>query len=497
MGGTLRRWVRRTCLAAASASLLLAFLAPGSDAQEGDAPRPEVFRGTASSLAASVQADREALLPIPELFRFIALDGNSQYESSTQQARASLLFPGNGLILGPSLACGTFGGQFPPEFKPLLDTCLQYKYPLTVYADSFAPDAATSGSVTLASPSDPVSGNATRATAHAAEDGAKTDAAMQDLRVLGLPAFGPISPPIPGYEPNGAIFTVDNATSRTDQRIEAGKLVVDAESTLSGVSMIGGLIRIGSIRSESHVIDDPAAEATSDSLLEVSGVTVGGVPAQITDEGLVVGSPTGGLGPLVQQVQTQLNGLLAQWNVKITTLGAEKGVDDTGASFASVGGLLVEFSRDVQGSPTVPGPAGELDPNGIYTGTIQLGSTAARGQADTFGVDELTSGESTFDTGGVAFGSDTGDTSFGGGTTSLATPVPSTSSAPLATTGGTAASSGGGGAASVTTPQRTSAFNDLFADRLRLLYLALTLGVLALCVTPRLALPARLPRYRP
>ena len=102
------------CLVAAGACLLLAVAAP-SPAQEQDTVPPArgVPRQGVLVQVMSVQVDRKALIPVPELFRFIALDGAGTYESSTRQARASLLFPGNGLILGPSLACGTFGAQFP------------------------------------------------------------------------------------------------------------------------------------------------------------------------------------------------------------------------------------------------------------------------------------------------------------------------------------------------------------------------------------------------
>ena len=97
-------------------------------------------------------------MPVPDVFNFIALDGSAEYGSSSQQARASLLFPGNGVILGPSLACGTFGGQFPPQFKPILDTCLKYQYPLTVFADSFNPDNSTNGSLAFGTPKNDIQG---------------------------------------------------------------------------------------------------------------------------------------------------------------------------------------------------------------------------------------------------------------------------------------------------------------------------------------------------
>lgn len=478
MRGSLRQRARRTCLVAAGVCVLLAVAAPSAPAQEDDTvPRPEVFRGSASSQVASVQLDRDALLPVPELFRFIALDGASTYESSTREARASLLFPGNGLILGPSLACGTFGGQFPEEFKPIIDTCLQYKYPLTVFADDFEPDGASSGSLALGSPTDPVSGNAVRAQAHAGEDAATTDAAMQDLRVLGLPAFGPVTPPIPGFEMDTSLFTVDSATSRTNQRIVKGVLVVDAESTLSGVRLIGGLIHIGSLRSLSHVTDDANGVRTASATLEVSGVTVGGVPAEITDKGLVLGPSAGGSdGPLAQEQQSQLNELLRTFNVKVTTLGSQQGTDDKGTAVASVGGLLIEFERDVQGLPTVPGPAGELDPNGLYTGSFQLGSTAVLGSAVTFASE-------VFDA--DAFVSD-GSLDLGSPSFDAATPIenvaqPSTASAPSA------------GDSTAAKAQLARSLGNIFGDRLGLLYLSLMFAVLGCCIVPALTVPARFP----
>jgi hypothetical protein len=481
MRASRRRSARRACLVAAAACLLLALFAPTSPAQEDDTiPRPEVFRGAASSRAASVAADRDALLPVPDLFRFIALDGFGMYESSTRQARASLLFPGNGLILGPSLVCGTFGAQFPAEFKPVLDTCLQYKYPLTVFADDFAPDGASSGSLAFGAPDDPLSGNAVRAAAHAGEDAVTTDAEMQDLRVLGLPALGSVSPLLAslGVETiDASLFTVDSATSRTNQRIVRGSLVVDAEATLSGISMIGGLVRIGSLRSESHVTDDAHGKRTADAMFEVNGVTVGGVPAQITEEGLVLGTPAGGLGPLVDQLQAQLNELLRALNLTVTVLGAEESTDDEGSAVASVGGLLIEFSAPVDGLPAVPGPLGDLDLNGAYAGSLQLGATAARGAAFSFDPDAVSepSADPGFDPGSSFDGGAGGDLSL--------PDLPAAPSTPPASPDGPSASP----------PQLTRALEDLFGDRLGLVYLSLMFAVLGLCIAPRLFTPARLP----
>ena len=498
-----RQWARRLCLAAALVCLLLALTTPGSGAQEAetdtetdDVPLPDVFRGAASALGVSIEADREALLPVPEVFRFIALDGMGTYEQAKQEARASILFPGNGLILGPSLACGTFGGEFPDDFKPILDACLQYKYPLTVFADAFEPDGSTTGALALGSPKDPISGTAGGAKAHAGEDGVTTDAAMQDLRVLGLPAFGPVKPPIPGFELDTSVLTIDSATSRTNQRIEKGGIVVDAEATLEGIRMIGGLLEIGSIRSQSHALDDGNGKQTPDATLEVSGVTVAGQPAQITDQGLVVGEDGGGQGPLAESEQSAANKLLEEFNIRVTLLPASEGVEK-GAAVASVGGVLVEFSRDVQGAPLVPGPIGDVDANGIYTGSILLGQTAALGSVPVIPEDPEV-GDIGGDVGGglpLDSGSASLDDVGGGDVSGGDTAISGDSSLAPAPEG----DDGGGGEEQAAGPAATRPagfVDDLVADRLKLLYLAFTLAALGLCLAPRLTLPARLPANR-
>ncbi|MEX2294169.1 MAG: choice-of-anchor P family protein [Acidimicrobiales bacterium] len=479
------RRARRIFAVAAAICLLLAVGVSPSSAQDDEVAPPEVFRGSASSQVVSVQVDRADLLPVPDLFKFIALDGASTFESSFREARSSLLFPGNGLILGPSLACGTFGGQFPPEFKPVLDTCLQYSYPLTVFADDFKPKGATAGALAFGGPTDAISGNAVGAKASVGEAITTTDAVMQDLRVLGVPPFGAVSLPIPGLEIDTSLLTIDSATSRTSQRIVQGGLVTEARATISGVRMLGGLIEIESLVSTSQVTDDAQGKRTAVPSLVMSGVTVAGQPAQITDKGLVLG-PSGAASPLDQQIQGQINGVLEALGVKVTILGSEQSLDEGGAAVANVGGLLLEFAHDVQGLPTtptlpIPGvPNTEVDPNGLYVGSIQLGATGVLGSAVNYGIDDLdvplVDDDGFFDLGG---------TGFDVGGYDVASPSFTDTPAGVATGG---------------TPRITGRNTDLarslggvFGDRIGLLYLSLMFAVLACCITPRFTVPARLP----
>lgn len=485
-GSKTRRWLSRACAVGAACCVLL--VAVGSvGAQEEATPRPDVFRASASTLVASAFLDRAALLPVPDAFRFIALDGTGTYESSNQTARASIFYPGNGVISGPNLACGTFGGQFPEEFAPIIEACLETKYPLTAFADSLNPDSATAGSTQLGQPGDPLSAKAVRAVAHAAPDSSFTDAAMTDLRVGGIPAFGTItgSLPIPGApELDDTVFLIESAEATTDQRIdETGVLVVEAESVLSGVRLVGGLVEIGSIRSVATITDDGRGETTRDADLQVSGVTVGGVPAEITEDGLVVGDPTGADGPLAQQLTQLLNQAVEALGVRITALGAEDGVNESGVAFAEVGGVLVEFDVDVQGLPILPGPIGDIDPNGIYEGVIQLGQAGATGISSFIDAPVFTPG--------------------------LTPPIEPGAVPPLGTpptTGRSGTSDGGTALVPDATPEvaapdapedqqiLVSVLDEVYAGRLELVYLAFTLMALAVCLAPRLAVPARLPR---
>ena len=487
----IRRRLARLCVAGAIVATALAGFGAAAAQEEGP-PLPDVFRASASAQGVTAYLDRDALLPVPEAFRFIALDGLGTYESSNQTARASLLFPGNGIVSGPSLACGTFGGQAPEFFKPVIDACLAYKFPLSVNADSLNQDSSTTGSAQLGSPSDPISARAVRAVAHAALDASTTDSAMSDLRVVGLPVFGPVDVPLPvpgAPELDPTILVVENAEATTDERIdEAGRLVVRSVSVLDGVRLIGGLVQIDSIRSVSTVIDDGKGEKSQESTLDVSGVTVGGVPARITDEGLVVGSNTGADGPLREQLTKLANQLVEGFGVEITTLPVEQGVEDSGVAYARAGGVLVEFGVDVRGLPILPGPQGDVDPNGVYTGVMLLGQTGATGLASQIE-------EPAFDPGGFS----SPDVAFDG------SGVIDTPTSDFSDSGGTAgfddvpADSGGGeevaapGAPAAPGQRVVSVSEVLAAGRIELVYLAFTLITLAVCIGPRFVLPARLP----
>ncbi len=62
------------------------------------------------------------------------------YEASKQSGRASLVYPGNGVVSGPNLVCGTFIPNLPPEaipfFGPILDGVHRDPVPAAVESTS-------------------------------------------------------------------------------------------------------------------------------------------------------------------------------------------------------------------------------------------------------------------------------------------------------------------------------------------------------------------------
>ena len=480
MRGSRRSWVRRACFGAAALFGLLALVpTPSSAQEETGGARPELFQGHAESIGVVGEFNRDALLPGEDLFRFIALDGLGDYEPSVQKARAALFYPGNGVVSGPNLACGTFGGEFPEPFQPIVDQCLKYKFPLIAESDSFDDESSATGSVALGSPGDTVSGSGARATSRANEAGAITDAVVNDLEVLGLPDPGSLVPDLSDIDVDAAVLRIDSMASRTRQEIVQGSLVTRAESTMSGVRLIGGILQIGNLSSVSKVTDDGQGRRTATADLDISGVRVAGMPARITDKGLVLESSSGS-GPLAQQQQAAVNEFIQELGLEVRVLPFEADEDREGVGAASVGGLQVDFVRDVDGLPPLPGPPplGELDPNGQYTGSFLFAPTSVLGLAATFPVEAIP--EVPVDPGIIDPGVTGG--SFG---ESVSSPgdvaMPSSPDAPEAPT------------AAERRALRARLLGGLFDDRIAMAYLGMVFAVLGLVLVPRLSLPARLP----
>ncbi len=467
-----RRWGRRGCLAGAVACLGLAVAAPHLRAQVAGAPR--IYSGSASAFALQLYPDREqgGLFPIPRLLDGRFMEGSSELSSSGgSKAAAALYYPG-GAINGPALLCGEFGDQFPPQFAPILDACLGFRYPFAVSADSTTPDAQTVGGLALGAAGQPISSSAALAQAHVAADSATSDAVISDLRV-GLP-FLPIGTlvPIPGVNPlDPSLVSIDGITTRTAERFEGGVFVVEAVTHLSGIRLLAGLVQIASVETVSVSRADGREPATTQAASTVGGVTIGGIPASVGSDGLVLGSPTG-TGGVLGIVGDLVNQLLGGLGIEIKTLAAEH-ADGDGTTQGQAVGLGITIRLDLTQVPDI---------GDIYFVQMALASAGTQAFADDSALPPLAppSGGST----GGAPGGSTFTPGSPGTPGSPAVPgTPATPAAPAA-------------AAPTANPVR-DVVDELLADRVRLVYLAFTLAGLALCLSPRLTLPARLPAVGP
>ena len=157
---------------------------------------------------------------------------------------------------------------------------------------------------------------------------------------------------------------------------------------------------------------------------------------------------------------------------------------------ASVGGLLIEFARDVQGLPPRPrARSATVDPTASTRLTVQLGLTGALGSAANYGVDD-----DVLD-----------DRRRRRSTTSAATSPTAASASTTAARFDTDAGGLAGAGARTARPRRQRRTGGTLvrqrspttsAAASGFLYLALMFTVLALCIAPRLAVPARLPGHQ-
>jgi hypothetical protein len=431
---------------------------------------PDSFGGNASSAALNLALVTPALVPVEDLFDTYVAEGRATYEPDNQEGRASLVLPGNAGVMGPGLVCGEFlGPQAPEQLQPFVDACNGYRYPLSVVVDPLNPDGQTEGAGSLGEAGDPFSVQAAGAHAHAGTDATTTDAEVGAIRLTGAPGFGSLGALLEqqtGQAPDDALVAADGVTARTDQRFVDGKLVLDARATVAGLRLLGGIVRIGSIDSHSKLVLEPSKPPVPTTTFDVTGVEVAGRPARIGEHGLEVAGA--GSGPVQDRLNAQVAQLLQDRGLRLTVLPTAGDVGDTPG--ASIGGLSIELTTPIDGLPPVPGPTGDADLNGAYGIRLNVGATGVRGFTDRF------TDDASFEP--VAGSGDAG--SFDSGLPSPSVEPPA-GDVPTARPPSTPA-----------TPRLQPIASGLLADRVRLLYLCFTLAGVALCLTPRLTLPARL-----
>jgi hypothetical protein len=475
-----------------------------------------VFSGVAAATAIHQETNgKSGIGPTSQPFYGSFPDGLSQFSASGLIARGSTYWPGatvNGLGGLLCVAGFTPGCGLPP-------------FPLSAQTSGSPPDAHTTVSQNLGGGGAPVTLTALSAAAHADPNMVSTDAvdggytlgtggggasSAQAGQALAAAALGfrrqvaaiTNSPQAAaGVKPqatDGAVAMVASSESHTKQSFapdDPSTLVVHAETRLSGVDLLGGMIHVDSILTTSdYQTNDHGTDKHVDHVT-VHGVTAGGQPATIDQNGVTVGSNTQG-GPILDAVnsalQTALQASGSQLHLVGETSNPPQPIGGAGCGKGEADGLLLHLQAD----------ASQVPMGDVYFTNITLGSacTAATTSAQSTdlggagGVTDLGSSDSA--TQGAPAGADQG------AALSSSAALPGTPGTP-GTPGSLAASSSSPGRRGGHPGSRGGSgfFGEivdqaLVAHRLDTVYLAFTLAFAGLFLGSRLLVPARLPRGR-
>src|SRR4051812_12461715 len=196
--------LRRACFGAAALLVVTAAAAPviaKAAPNDPDADRPIVWSGTASASAIHVNADRsQGILPLKDVFFASFPEAESDWDNGTNNARASLLFPGPAGVVAVGTICEQvlplmFGpGAIPIPASPTFDAVCRPAptFPLTTQADNAKADARTDGSTVIGS-GFPLTLVTSSAIAHADRDSVYSDTVVGAFNVVGTSAVPPAS----------------------------------------------------------------------------------------------------------------------------------------------------------------------------------------------------------------------------------------------------------------------------------------------------------------
>jgi hypothetical protein len=179
--------------------------------------------------------------------------------------------------------------------------------------------------------------------AHADRNSAYSDAVIGSVNVIGVPALAPTAlafrkqsalilhgptaaATVTAQASDNSTLHIDSAVAHTKQIYDTdGALLVTASSTLNGVSLLGGAIKIAAIDSDSSSRTDGRGIAEHSEHFTLSGVTVAGQPAAIDQSGVHIG----GSGASVKPLSDALNGVLNAMGAKIAVASATGDVNSS------------------------------------------------------------------------------------------------------------------------------------------------------------------------
>jgi hypothetical protein len=340
--------VRRACFIAAGLMVVTAAIAPvvaKAAPSDPDADRPIVWSGLASASAIHVNADRnQGVLPLKDPFFMSAPEAESDWDNGSNNARASLVFPGPAGVVAVGTVCEQVLPQifnpsaFPIPPSPTFDAVCRPAptFPLTTQADNAKADARTDGSTTIGS-GFPLTLVTSSAVAHAARDSVFSDTVIGSFNVVGTNAVpaaslafrrqaasilrGPAAAAaVTAQDTDTSTLHIDSAVAHTKQVWDTdGALLVKASTTLNGISIAGGAIHIDALNSTSTSRNDGRGIATHDEHMTLGGVTVSGQPAAIDETGVHVNGSSSSAKPLTDAVNAALKAMGATLTVASTS----------------------------------------------------------------------------------------------------------------------------------------------------------------------------------
>jgi hypothetical protein len=499
--------LRRACFIAAGLLVVAAAAAPvvaKAAPNDPDADRPIVWNGLASASAIHVNADRsQGILPLKDPFFASFPEAESDWDTGSNNARASLVFPGPAGVVAVGTVCEQVLPQiFSPDRIPIppsptFDAVCRPAptFPLTTQADNANPDVRTDGSQVIGS-GFPLTVVTTTAAAHADRNYVGSDTVVGTVNVVGTSGLVPSSvafrrsaagifggplaaAAVKAQDTDNSTLHIDSAVAHTKQTWDTdGALLVKASTTLKGVSLLGGAIHIGAIDSNSTSRTDGRGIATHDEHFTLSGVTVGGQPASIDETGVHIGGSSSSAQPLTDALNTLLKSAGA--SIKLASTSGEVEDQNPKQVSSEADGLIFHIEQFLN------------IPNNVDTYfanfTLGVAGTQAVAASDRGSAPP----ESDASIGGVTGPSDTGSSG------SPASEVPGTF------TPGTPGSPGTSGSFSSTgrNPRtsvlgRRGALSQLEAElagfgiahRFELVYLAFAFAFVGVCLSSRLLVP--------
>ncbi|MDQ2649111.1 MAG: hypothetical protein M3Z03_06120, partial [Actinomycetota bacterium] len=278
----------RTAGAVVGVLVLVSLGAPsaGAPAQDTD-PEPSYSFVSASSGGDGLRVffDIVGFLPIAPAVSLATVSAEGFVETSRRTAVALLPDPGATIVAAPGLAAGLVGIPNVPG------------YPLVARADDpFVPEAEAS----------PILGSGVGTIrAEASSDRAAAVARLAGAGSEGITGLEPFTSLVDGLLDglgiplSGSLLDVGSSEVQVEEtQLGPSTLTARATSRLAGVSLLGGLVRIASIETMAQASLDRGVATADEPEVEVSGVTVAGIPASLDGDGLsLLGSsaPLGGL----------------------------------------------------------------------------------------------------------------------------------------------------------------------------------------------------------